>query len=578
MEVALFTYDLSQGLARQMSQGFLGFQLDAIYHTSIHLNGLEYVYDGGIVAIRPGTSHLGRPMQRIPLGTTELPMDVIEEFLDSLRPIFTLEAYDLWKHNCNNFSDSFAKFLVGKGIPDHIINMPQAVMDSPMGRMLLPQLNQTVNSMRQNGGILGIQNNAAAQPQSTPSQPPKSKVVTAGTMQELSAALETAKTSCAVVFFTMSTCGPCKMLYPEYEQLAVDVADKAVLIKIDINRATDVATTFNVRAAPTFATFVHGEKQYQWTGATPHALREKVQLLVQMAWPRHPHELLNLPSFVSPGAKPVLYTKVPPLQKLLAKMGDAASDPAVQAIRRFIESRDQNGPSQAVLPDMRLFVDFLRRSTQTLSKETFFAVTDLLRCALIDPRVSGHFAEEHDHQTLNSIIGLVNTSTDAPYALRLMTLQAACNLFSTQLYADQILQNELIREPVVQLISSSFLDDNHNNVRVAASSLMYNVALASSNAKKTKSGDGLPEAEQVELAASVLEAIGQEEASPEALQGMLLALGHLVYCTAIDGELADLLRTMDAEATVLGKKKLFPKEKLVVEVGSELLGKGLKRT
>ncbi|CRK32289.1 hypothetical protein BN1708_005680 [Verticillium longisporum] len=58
---------------------------------------------------------------------------------------------------------------------------------------------------------------------------------------------------------------------------------------------------------------------------------------------------------------------------------------------------------------------------------------------------------------------------------------------------------------------------------------------------------------------------------------MLLALGHLVYCTAIDGELADLLRTMDAEATVLGKKKLFPKEKLVVEVGSELLGKGLKR-
>lgn len=92
MDVQLLVYDLSQGLARQLSQGFLGFQLDAIYHTSIHLNGLEYVYDGGIIAITPGTSHLGQPLERIPLGVTELPMDVIEEFLDSLRPIFTVEV------------------------------------------------------------------------------------------------------------------------------------------------------------------------------------------------------------------------------------------------------------------------------------------------------------------------------------------------------------------------------------------------------------------------------------------------------------------------------------------------------
>ncbi|KAM0285995.1 hypothetical protein ACHAQH_001184 [Verticillium albo-atrum] len=577
MEVTLFTYDLSQGLARQMSQGFLGFQLDAIYHTSIHLNGLEYVYDGGIVAIRPGSSHLGRPMQRIPLGKTELPMDVIEEFLDSLRPIFTVEAYDLWKHNCNNFSDSFARFLLGKGIPDHIINMPRAVMDSPMGRMLLPQLNQTVNSARQNGSILGIQNNAGTQAHPSQSQPPKSKILTVNNMHELSATLETAKTSCAIVFFTMSTCGPCKMLYPEYERLAAEVADKALLIKVDISRATDVASSFNIHAAPSFATFLYGEKQDQWTGATPPTLRERVQLLVQMAWPRHPHESLNLPSFASAGTKPVLYTKVPPLQKLLAKMGDAASDSAVQAIKFFIESRDQNGPAQARLPDMRQLADFLRRSTQSLPEENLFAVTDLLRCALIDPRVSGHFAEEYDHQTLARIIGLVNNNSDAPYALRLVTLHAACNLFTTQLYADQILQNEVIREPVVQLISSSFLDDNHNNVRVAASSLMYNIALASSNARKTKSGKGLPEGEQVELAASVLEAIGQEEGSPEALQGMLLALGHLVYCTSMDGELVDLLRTMDAEDLVLGKKKQFPNEKLVSEVGSVLLGKGLKR-
>lgn len=92
MDVHLLVYDLSRGLARQMSAGLLGFQLDAIYHTSIELNGREYVYDGGIIAISPGSSHLGQPMEKIHLGTTNLPMDVIEEFLDSLRPIFTLEV------------------------------------------------------------------------------------------------------------------------------------------------------------------------------------------------------------------------------------------------------------------------------------------------------------------------------------------------------------------------------------------------------------------------------------------------------------------------------------------------------
>lgn len=75
-----------------MSMGLLGFQLDAIYHTSIKLNGREYVYDGSIVAINPGSSHLGQPMQEMRLGRTELPMDIIEEYLDSLRDIYTVEV------------------------------------------------------------------------------------------------------------------------------------------------------------------------------------------------------------------------------------------------------------------------------------------------------------------------------------------------------------------------------------------------------------------------------------------------------------------------------------------------------
>ena len=56
-----------------------------------------------------------------------------------------------------------------------------------------------------------------------------------------------------------------------------------------------------------------------------------------------------------------------------------------------------------------------------------------------------------------------------------------------------------------------------------------------------------------------------------------LPLGYLVYRLPLDGELADLLRTMVAEDTVLGKQKRFKDMRLITEVGSELLGKGLRK-
>lgn len=473
------------------------------------------------------------------------------------------------KHNCNNWSDTFAKFLLGNGIPEHIISMPQAVMDSPMGRMLMPQLMQTTNASRQNGSLLGIQENGTSSP--------PSKVKNVSNLGELDAALEAARDSCAAIFYTSATCPPCKTLYPLYEEMATELAGKATLIKVDVSRAVDVGQRYSVRATPTFITFLRGEKENQWSGADPSALRGNIRLLAEMAWPRHAHESLNLPSFSNPGAKPVLYAKMPPMPKLLAKMGDAAKAPAVLSVKQFLEARAQAGAAQAVLPDLVQFASFLRSSTQSLPLETMFPVVDLFRCTLVDPRVSSCFAEEKGHETVTSILSLVNINSDCPYALRLVTLQMVCNLFSSPLYEDQILHDEVLRGPLVQLITSSFLDGGHGNVRVAASSLMFNVALASAKARGRASGQGLPEGDQIELVASVLEAIAQEQASFEALQGMLLALGHLVYRAPLDGELADLLRTMEANETILAKKSQFAGEKLVTEVGSELLGKGLRR-
>lgn len=92
MLVELYVYDLSKGMARQVSAALTGIQIDAIYHTAIVMGGVEYAYDGGVRTFRPGATHLGRPMQIVRLGETHLPEDTILEYLDSLREIYTAEV------------------------------------------------------------------------------------------------------------------------------------------------------------------------------------------------------------------------------------------------------------------------------------------------------------------------------------------------------------------------------------------------------------------------------------------------------------------------------------------------------
>ncbi|KAI2623144.1 P-loop containing nucleoside triphosphate hydrolase protein [Hypoxylon sp. NC1633] len=563
MDVHLLVYDLSGGLAKQVSAGLLGFQLDAVYHTSIELQGMEYVYDSGINVIHPGTSHLGQPLERIHLGTTELPMDVISEYLDSLRQIYTPEVYDLFRHNCNNFSNDFSMFLLGKGIPEHIANMPQAVLDSPFGRMLEPQLVRMVEQRKaQQGGLLGIRGNTqpAAIPHSASGGPIIQNIAN---FPELEMAL---KGKPAIAFFTMANCPPCKALYPLYDRLSAEHGNKVTFLKVDIHQAFDVARVYSITSTPTFITFAHGKETERWVGADSRRLAQTISVLANYEGNTyHPHTSLGLPHFENKKSDPVLFTKIPPLPKLLSKLGPKADDSSVQAVKHFIETRSAEGPAQATLPDLPGFSSFLISAAADLPKEVLFTVVDLFRCALVDPRVTGYFAEEHDHKTLISLFDAVNGDSDCPYALRLVALQMACNLFSSHLCADQVLSHAPLRTSITQLISSSFLDESRNNIRVAAASLLFNVTNANRQ-KREESEDLLPESEQIELAASVLEAISQEESSSEAMHGMLLALGSLAYCIPLEGELVDLLKSMNASGTVTAKKGRFPEEPLIAEI------------
>ena len=48
---------------------------------------------------------------------THIPREVLLEYIDDLKKVFTQANYNLFHHNCNNFSNELATFLTGSGIP-----------------------------------------------------------------------------------------------------------------------------------------------------------------------------------------------------------------------------------------------------------------------------------------------------------------------------------------------------------------------------------------------------------------------------------------------------------------------------
>ena len=66
--VSLAVYDLSNGLAGQLSLPLLGKQIDGIWHTGIRIDGIEYFYGGGIQRCSVAMSPFGQPQSVIALG------------------------------------------------------------------------------------------------------------------------------------------------------------------------------------------------------------------------------------------------------------------------------------------------------------------------------------------------------------------------------------------------------------------------------------------------------------------------------------------------------------------------------
>lgn len=151
--VKVYIYDISKGMARSLSQAFIGKQIDGVWHTGIVVYGEEYYFGGmgGVESCRPGGTILGGPDKIEHLGNTQIPKEMFQSYLFQLaQTSYRPHDYHLLEHNCNNFSSDVAQFLTGRDIPSYITSLPGEVMSTPLGQMIRPLIDKM--SVQPSGG------------------------------------------------------------------------------------------------------------------------------------------------------------------------------------------------------------------------------------------------------------------------------------------------------------------------------------------------------------------------------------------------------------------------------------------
>jgi thioredoxin 1 len=81
-----------------------------------------------------------------------------------------------------------------------------------------------------------------------------------------------------LVDFWAEWCGPCKMIAPVLEEIAIEHGGKITIAKLNVDNNPDVAMRFNVMSIPTLIVFKGGEVAKRLVGA-----KGKGQLLQDLA-------------------------------------------------------------------------------------------------------------------------------------------------------------------------------------------------------------------------------------------------------------------------------------------------------
>ena len=90
------------------------------------------------------------------------------------------------------------------------------------------------------------------------------------TQKEFGELLEKSEKPVLVDFFA-EWCGPCKMQAPIIEEVAAEVSEKMVVVKMDADECIDVCEKYEISAIPTLILFKGGEAVERSVGLTSRA-------------------------------------------------------------------------------------------------------------------------------------------------------------------------------------------------------------------------------------------------------------------------------------------------------------------
>ena len=80
-----------------------------------------------------------------------------------------------------------------------------------------------------------------------------------------------------IVDFWATWCGPCRMLSPLRDEVEEEMADKIVVVKVNIDDAEEIAMCYRIMSIPTLIFFKNGEMVARSVGAMPkNVLLDKI--------------------------------------------------------------------------------------------------------------------------------------------------------------------------------------------------------------------------------------------------------------------------------------------------------------
>jgi thiol-disulfide isomerase/thioredoxin len=229
------------------------------------------------------------------MGITEIPLDLFKEFISTMRNVWTADKYHLLDNNCNSFSDELCNFLVGRGIPKNITGLPSEFLETPLGKMLRPMIE---NQFGPSNHTTETPSKMIAEPAQTSRKP---CYFQSESLSDLNSLISSNK--CVVVDFSSKSCPPCHIISPEFKRLinekntsllSSETTPKIIGVLVDIGLAKDIASQFQIDVTPTFKFFMDGLPFITFKGADIGELKNNIDLLCYTAYQPHKHSRLNL--------------------------------------------------------------------------------------------------------------------------------------------------------------------------------------------------------------------------------------------------------------------------------------------